>query len=181
MIRPKLWQILQNLLRIVATAGIPSFIAWQAGLFDLAEKPIPPWIWVVIGAFIGGFISTPANNIGNLVWEILTIWLSIRTPPKGDKEGPRILREIRHENWIRDLESTSVVKLTLKYWKRWMLPAAYFVVPIYGLIVLLSVLDKAGYAFPITMLGSAIIEWATLTTVLALASSLWVKSFFHQK
>ena len=180
-IRPKLWQVLQNLLRIAATAGFPAFVMWQAGLFELTEKPIPQWIWVVIGAFIGGFISTPANNIGNLIWEILTTRLSIRNIKIDDQEGPRILREVKRERRIRELEAASVIKLTILNWKRCSLLTACLVIPIYGLIVLLTLLNESGFALPLVMLGSAAMAWAAITTGLALAIAIWIKSFFHEK
>ena len=106
MIRALFWQVLQNVFRLGVIVGIPAIFLWQGGFLEEKADRLPWWVIIGIGALIGGFVSTPATNIGNLVWAILGAYLRETIGGKRLKDAPR--RKLAYlENWNTEVGSVA--------------------------------------------------------------------------
>lgn len=105
-------KIAQNIVRILLLPGLPvAFILIQLpGGFNalkfVGEMPI--WAQILVGALFGGFIFTPANNIGNSFWTIITLYMKQGLNPPGPKDKPYSEKALKFAERERNMRRASI-------------------------------------------------------------------------
>ncbi len=183
MIRSMLWRILQNILRLIVTLGIPILALWQGEFLDHKAEGLPWWVAVAIGALIGGFVATPASNIGNLIWEILGVYLrrGVKAPRGCTEEETRVLRELEYKKWVWRQQNASLFVIAGSVIRRVFLP---ILIGVALLFVPLTVAVSPGEPIVgIILAGFFIVAITAMVLALGfgIATGLGIKSFHHQE
>ena len=183
MIRSMLWRLLQNGLRLIETLGIPIFVLWQGEFLDHQAEVLPWWVGVAIGALIGGFVAAPASSIGNLVWEILGVYLrrGVKAPRGCTEEETRVLRELEYKKWVWRQQNASLFVIVGGVTRRVFLPTLIGVAVLF--IPLMVAVSPGEPIVGVILAGLFIVAITAMMLALAfgIATGLGIKSFHHQE
>ena len=183
MIRSMLWRLLQNGLRLIETLGIPIFVLWQGEFLDHQAEVLPWWVGVAIGALIGGFVAAPASSIGNLVWEILGVYLrrGVKAPRGCTEEETRVLRELEYKKWVRQQQNASLFVIVGGVTRRVFLPTLIGVAVLF--IPLMAAVSLGEPIVGVILAGLFIVAITAMMLALGfgIATGLGIKSFHHQE
>ena len=185
MIRALFWQVLQNVFRLGVIVGIPAIFLWQGGFLEEKADRLPWWVIIGIGALIGGFVSTPATNIGNLVWAILGAYLRRtigRQAPEGrTEEETRVLRELEYRKWVRWQQQSSVFLIAGRITRRVFLPLLAVFAVLF--IPIMAVARPVGPIFEVVLIGLVIIVVVAMMFSIGFgfATGIGIKSFHYQE
>ena len=185
MIRSKVWQVFQNIIRLAVTVGIPLLVLWQGGLLDDKAEGWPWWVIIGIGAFLGGVASTPASNITNLLWEILGIFarrgIEDRASKGYTKEECRVLRALEYRRWARRARKDNFFVVLWLVARRAILPALLIVSILFVPAVLaVFLVNPRVEVIPLVLMAIAV-SGVALAVSFAIATALGIKSFYHQE
>ena len=110
MIQRKLIEIFQNVIRLAILITLPL---WFLINYTTSSQSlhIPVWASIAIGAFLGGFIFTPAMNIGNLVWDIISIKTrqALNIPTIEEELTP--FEALQYSKWEQELRQATIFKI----------------------------------------------------------------------
>ena len=111
-----LYQIVQNLIRISLISAPIATIVITSPFKDEILNSInngPTWLQILIAALVGGYLFTPMQNIGNIVWQMITIYFRslIGAPKPGEKPySERTLRFHATERQLRQKNALQIIK-----------------------------------------------------------------------
>ena len=117
-IRGEFLKIVQNIVRIVLVLALPAIFVWLAHSngFNVLKSidKMPIWAQLLTGAFFGGLIFTPAHNIGNSIWAIITLDMrrSLNAPEPNDK--PYSQKALEFSAWERNMRRASIRQVSRK-------------------------------------------------------------------
>ena len=185
MIRVKFWQILQNALRLLVTVGVPIFIVREGGFLDGGAERLSWWALMLIGAFIGGLVSTPASNIGNLIWEILAIHLRRGIEDQASKgyteEESIVLKNLEYRKWVRLQRKATVFMIAGRVIRRTIILVLLGVALLFTPVVVAAFLINPRGEIILSLLLGIAISGILLAVGFGIATGLGVKSFHHQE
>ena len=185
-INRKILEIIQNVIRIALTLGVFLWISapfWQNG-YDIS---LPLWGTIALGAVIGGLLFAPANKIGILMWDVITILVRQAVKAPEIDEEPNSERSLRYAEWQRAARKVSLWQLVRKFLKpsakvALIISLATGAVVAVGLIVV--VLTQEG-STPVWFTIATIFAWIGISFLVLLLlicaiSVIGIKLYFHQ-
>ena len=183
LIRPKLWQVLQNVLRLLLTVGVPVFLLWKGGYLDGDAEKFPWWAILIFGALLGGVASTSASNFANLLWEILGIQLRKGIEERASKgcteEESLVLRRLEYKRWVRQVRKASFFYIAWTITRKSLLPALLMVAILFTPVVIAIFVADPRFESILVILVATVICAALLAVGFGLATGIGIKSFFH--
>lgn len=185
LIRSKLWQVLQNALRLAVTVGIPFFLLWEGGFLDSDADKIPWWVILVLGALIGGFASTPLSNFANLIWEIFGIFMrrgiEDRAARGSTEEESIVLKRLEYRSWVRWARKSNFFIIVWTVSRRAFLPTVLLmaIISIPAMVAAFLVSPRIEIV-PLTLLAM-VIAAIPVAIVFGVATGIWIKAFYHQE
>ena len=142
-IKSRILRIVQNVVRMVGTMApiaVPIGFMYSQGTDVLAIiNGLPIWAQITIGAVMGGLLFTPANNIGNLFWEMVTVLVrrAIDAPEPGEK--PYSQKTLAFAKRKRELRKASLWRVLFELSRSAAIPVLIPTVGIGGLVAVAAV------------------------------------------
>lgn len=188
-IRGEFLKIVQNIVRIVLVLALPAIFVWLAHSngFNVLKSidKMPIWAQLLTGAFFGGLIFTPAHNIGNSIWAIITLDMrrSLNAPEPNDK--PYSQKALEFSAWERNMRRASIRQVSRKLLPRC---AKIALVPTVIPLIILAlairqvVVEPSGQSF-ITLVAAIIVLllwYIGCVLVILIPAVLGMKLYYHK-